>query len=321
MTKGTAPPAGAPAIAPRAQGHEGSGEIVEVGEGVQDFKVGDRITYNPFAPKTLQGCGKCVYCLTGRPLGCTARPPMTDGGCMAEYQSIDNRALYKLPDNVSFDVGALIEPFGVGYHGVLETVRTQPADTIAILGPGTIGLAALIAAKLATPKRIMITGTNSDEAVRFKVAKELGADDVINVQKEDAIAKVKELSDGLGADIVVEAVGGLHPQLIPGIKMLRYEGTLVLIGHPSSETGGGMQFTDVVAPIDGGTYNEVILRRKKILGSWIYDPITYVKILSLLERKLINLEPLITHRLPLTEATKGFEAGLKQEGIKVILNP
>ena len=116
-------------------GHEGAGEVAEVGAGVEDFVVGDRVTYNPHAPRTNQFCGKCIFCLTGRPLGCPERPNMrlTDGGCMAEYQSIKATALFKLPRNVSYDVGSVVEPFGVSYHGVLETSSLKEDQTIVFL--------------------------------------------------------------------------------------------------------------------------------------------------------------------------------------------
>jgi L-iditol 2-dehydrogenase len=299
-------------------GHEGAGEVVEVGEGVENFEVGNRVSYNPFAPRTNQFCGECYFCLTGQPLGCQAKIPVTkrtfmhDGGSMAEYQSINAKALYKLPDNVTYEVGALLEPFGVSYHGVLEASSLKTGQTIVILGPGTIGLFALIAAKTVTPKQVIITGTTKDEAVRFKLARELGVDVLINVDEDDPVKKVMELTDGVGADVVVEAVG--IPLLTQGLKMLRYGGEYIAIGHPP--------FSDkTVASIDGLTYNDLILERKKILGSWIYDTLTWVRMIRLLERKLVNLKPLITHRLPLKDAVKGFELGLKQQCVKVMLLP
>ncbi|MDQ1279656.1 MAG: L-iditol 2-dehydrogenase [Thermoproteota archaeon] len=302
---------------PRAgpMGHECAGEVVEVGEGVQNVKTGDHVTYNPFALRTNQSCGECYFCLTGQPLGCAKRPPTTsDGGCMAEYMAVDSRSLFKLPENVPYEIGALIEPFGVSYHGVLESSSLKPSQTLVILGPGTIGIAALIAAKLVTPEQIIMTGTNADEAVRFKLAKTLGATELINVQKEDPVKKVRELTDDVGADVVLEAVGGHHPQLITALKMLAYGAECIVIGHPE-------RVEEPVASIDGVTYNHVITRRQKIIGSWIYDTLTYMRIIKLLQRKLVDLKPLLTHELPLSEAEKGFELGFKQECIKVMLKP
>lgn len=305
---------GAPAQPPRAMGHEGSGEIVEVGEGVKNIAVGDRVTYNPFALRTNQGCGECYFCLSSQPLGCVKRTSSSEGGAMAEYQAIDARAIFKLPDNVPYEIGALIEPFGVSYHGVLEASSLKPSQTFVILGPGTIGIAALMAAKLVTPGQIIMTGTTSDEAVRFGVAKKLGADVLINVQKEDAVKRVRELTDNLGADVVLEAVGGHHPQLIPALNMLAYGGEAIVIGHPD-------RVETPVASIDGITYNQVITRRQKIIGSWIYDTLTYVRIIKLLQWNRVDLKPLLTHELPLSDAVKGFEMGFKQECIKAMLKP
>lgn len=308
-------PPGAPAVPRRAIGHEVAGEVVEVGAGVTDVVVGDRVTYHIAALKTLQNCGKCYPCLTGHPLGCLqGRSAVSGGGGMAEYQLLNSEALFKLPDNVPYEIGALVEPFAVGYHPVIEESSLQPSQTIVILGPGTIGLCALIAAKLVTPGKTIMTGTNGDVPVRFKLAKELGANVLINVQQEDAVKRVLELTNNAGADVVVECIGGKYTQAIPGFKMLAYGGEYIGIGHPDAD------LKDAVV-MEGSVYTRMQFQRQRIIMSWIYDIVTYWRILKLLELGLVDLKPLITHRVPLTEAVKGFEMGLKQECVKAMLFP
>lgn len=308
-------PAGLPPGTRRAIGHEVAGEVVEVGAGVTDVAVGDRVTYHIAARKTLQNCGKCYQCITGNPLGCIeGRTPVSDGGGMAEYQSLDAKALFKLPDNVPYEIGALVEPFGVGYHPVIEQSSLKPSQTIVILGPGTIGICALIAAKLVTPGMVIMTGTNGDVPVRFKLAKQLGADYLINVQEEDPVKKVAELTKKAGADVVVECIGGKSTQAIPGFRMLAYGGEYIGIGHPDAD------LKDAVV-MEGSLYTLMQHQRQKIIMSWIYDIVTYYRILKLLELGRVDLKPLITHRVPLADAAKGFEMGLKQECVKAMLFP
>lgn len=295
---------------PHILGHEGAGEIVELASDREKLRIGDRVCYNPFVGRRNQFCGQCYFCLSGQPLGCRDRRTTGERGCMAEQVHVESTAVYRLPDSVPFDVGALVEPFAVSYHAVLEVANLEVGGSLVIQGPGTIGLSALISAKLKEPGLIVVTGTEADEKVRLKRARELGADVVVNVDREDPVETVRDLTDGRGVDVVVETVG--VPLLQQGLRLLRFGGEFVAVGHPE----GARPVT-----LNGQDYNEMIRGRKRILGSWIYDTVTWIRVLELLERGSIDLRPLITHRLPLQDALKGFDLSLAKDCVKVILEP
>lgn len=295
---------------PHVLGHEGAGEIVELADAGVELRVGDRVCYNPFVGRRNQFCGRCYFCVSGQPLGCRDRRTTSEGGCMAEQVHVESAAVYRLPDNVPFDIGALVEPFAVSYHAVLEVANLEVGGSLVIQGPGPIGLAALIAARLKEPGLVVVTGTDADEKVRLKRARELGADAVVNVDREDPVETVRDLTDGRGVDVVVETVG--VPLLQQGLRLLRFGGEFVAVGHPQDARP---------VTLDGRDYNDVIRGRKRILGSWIYDTTTWIRVLELLDRGRVDLRPLITHRLPLQGALSGFELAFAKDCVKVILEP
>lgn len=299
----------------RPLGHEGSGEIVEVGKDVEGFEVGDRVTYNPFIARDKGFCNVCEYCLTGNPLGCSKRRLTSLGGTMAEYAPIRGDALYRLPDNLSYEEGALCEPFAVGLSAVHEVAGFKAGQSAAILGPGPIGLCTLLAAKLASPSLIVVTGLSVDRSPRLELASRLGADVTVNVEEEDPIERIMEISGGLGVDAVFEAIG--VPLVQQGLRMLKFRGKFMGIGHPVWSEGPEQS----TIPFTAADYLNMQHRRLNLVGHWIYDTSTWVKMMKLLEARRVDLKPLATHRLPLTEAEKGFQLAFRRECVKVLLVP
>ncbi len=299
----------------RPLGHEGSGVIVEVGREVEDWQKGDRVTFNPFTAKDNQFCGKCEHCISGNPLGCAQRRITSLGGVMTEYVPIRADALYRLPDHISYEAGALCEPFAVALGAVGDVARFNPGQSVAVLGPGPIGLCTLIAAKLVSPSLSVVTGLSIDRSPRLEMAKQLGADETIDVESEDLLAKVKAITGGVGVDVVFEAVG--TPLLRQGLGLLKFQGKYVGIGHPSSSDG--LESKNI--PLSFADYLNMQYKRLSVTGHWIYNTSTWVNMMKILETKRVDLAPLATHRLPLAEAEKGFQLAFRKECVKVLLIP
>ena len=184
-------------------GHEFSGEVVEVGSSVEGFEVGDRVV-----PETsYHVCGVCLPCRTGRYNACAERLILGysfDGG-FAEYCAVPSRLVHHLPDNVSFEAGALCEPLAACLNGIFDRTEITPGDIVAIAGPGPIGLLCLQLVK-SQGAYVILCGASGDEE-RLDLGKKLGADVVLNVEEQDPIDAISELTDGTGCDAFIECSG------------------------------------------------------------------------------------------------------------------
>jgi len=286
---------------PLILGHECSGEVVEVGENVNNVKVGDRVAIEPGFP-----CRTCNYCKEGRYNLCQkirfyGTPPIN--GCFAEYVVADADFVYKLPDSISFEEGALLEPLSVGIHAVRRG-RIKPGDKVAVLGAGPIGLVTLQVAK-AFGASLLISTDKVDYLL--EAAEGLGADVTINVNKEDVVRRVLEVT-GEGVDTVVEASGS--PEALgQAMEIVKRGGTIVQVGiFPEPEFPVKMVYL-----VD----KEIDLR-----GSFRYVN-TYPLAMELVKEGKVKLKPLVTHVLPLTEIKRGFEIARKKlnKVIKVVIRP
>ena len=184
-------------------GHEWAGIVEAVGPDVKRFKVGDRVYADNFVT-----CGICEACKRKDYANCRATRSVgtvnTWDGCYAEYMQMPERHVYPLPDELSMDEGALIEPASIAYDAFRDVTLTQN-DTAVIFGTGAIGMVAVWLAKYYGAGEVILVG-RTDE--KLKIALQIGADHVINGKNEDAVAKIKELSLGKkGANLVVETSG------------------------------------------------------------------------------------------------------------------
>lgn len=185
---------------PIVMGHEFSGVVSAVGADVKNYKVGDRVIAQP-----LLTCGECENCRAGRPNICLNRGGlgMNMNGAYADAVRVPEKMLYRLPDEMTWEQGALVEPLAVALHAVNLT-PFQLMDTVMIVGAGTIGLLTLMAARLKGAGKIIITDANIH---RLDVARALGADMAVNVKEQDPVEIVKAETNGAGAPAVIEAVG------------------------------------------------------------------------------------------------------------------
>lgn len=212
---------------PFVLGHEPGGTVVEVGEGVTNLSVGDRVALEP--GKT---CGHCEFCRTGRYNLCPdviffATPPVD--GVFCEYVAHEAGLCFKLPENVSTLEGALIEPLAVGFHAARQGGACA-GQTAVVTGAGCIGLVSMMALKAMGVSRVYISDVMEK---RLEKALELGADGIINARETDTVEKVRELTGGAGCDLVIETAG-TEVTTRQAIAMTKKGATIVLVGYSAS---------------------------------------------------------------------------------------
>lgn len=287
---------------PMILGHEAAGEVVAVGEEVQNLTVGQRVTIEPGVT-----CGRCTYCKSGRYNLCPqveflATPPFD--GAFCEYIAIRADFLYPIPDSLSDEKAALIEPFSVGLHAVRRG-HLVPGETVVIMGMGPIGMLALAAAKASGASRVI--GVDM-EPFRLEIALKMGATHVIDASKEDAVAAVNRILGNQGADLAIETAGN-GQAVRNAIGSVRRGGRVVLVGlPPQSETA-----VDIGHIVDG----EI-----DIYGVFRYHN-TYAAAVEMLSGDQIDLTPIITDDLPLESAAVAFEKAIheKNRTLKIVIRP
>ncbi len=288
---------------PVVLGHEIAGEIVEIGSGVEGLKTGSKVTTETY----FSTCGHCRYCRSGNINLCLQRKSIGSAlnGGFTNYVLVPAKNIHVLPEHLSFQAGALTEPLACVVHGVLTTPTVSPGDLAVIAGPGAIGLLTLQVVKAAGAKVVML-GTSVDEK-RLELAKQLGADYVLNVQSEDTSKLIQELSvEGLGADVVYEC-SGAGPAATQLLPLLRRRGRYVQIGL----FGKPIQWD-----LDQLCYKEII-----VSGSNASVPSSWTRALQLLENKSVNTGVLISHQLSVQDWQEAFDIFESKQGLKLLLTP
>lgn len=293
-------------------GHEMSGTVVEVGPGVTEFKPGDRVV----GEIVTFYCGKCINCRTGRINICANMKPADQrihyisGGAFAKYVVWPAQHLHHLPEGIGLKEAVLIEPTAGSFHSLIERIDLKAGESLVILGPGARGLILLQIAKAVGAYPIIISGLSRDEKVRLKLAKEFGADKVVNAEKEDLLEIVKQMTNGIGADVVVENTGS--PKAVEETLDLARPGGRILI------SGGGIR-GGITASID--TY-KIIVKELDIKGEISHLWTSWRNAINLVAQGKVNLKPLVSHVFPLKEWEKGFDlAATSAEALRVALVP
>jgi 2-desacetyl-2-hydroxyethyl bacteriochlorophyllide A dehydrogenase len=280
-------------------GHEFTGDIYEVGEGVADLKKGDRVVAVGFRP-----CGECYWCKKQLPARCSHMKLVGEHlpGAMAEYVLIPNagfnRTVYKLPSTLSYEEAACVEPFGVGSFSVRRS-KVSPDDTVAVIGAGIIGLGIIQLLKAAGVKRVL---ASARRPARIEAAKKSGADLVIDASKDNATDAILKATGGLGADVVFECAGQ-QETFDQSIAIARGGGKVVLVALYEKP----LSFD----PLAVDNKNLTLLG---ILGGH------FPSVLDFLNAGKINPKILISHRFPLAKAKEAFETSITApDAIKVML--
>jgi len=282
---------------PRILGHDFSGVIEEFGKEVKGFSKGDRAT-----AEIVRYCGNCHFCKIGNYQLCANAVYIgfEIDGAFAEYVVAPAKNVFKIPSNVSFEEAAIMEPVALALH-VMDFVQPKIGEIMAVLGQGPIGLVQTQVAKLCGMKVVVI----EPSLERLKLAKEFGADYVINPDKENVKDAISKATDGLGVDYSVEAVG-LQKTVDQAMEITRKGGKVIIVGASKGLRGPPIRHEDIAcyAVSDGGT-------RK------------YSIALSLVSQRKINVKKLITNEIPLERLPKTMEllADGKLTAIKVIVKP
>ncbi|QIQ22289.1 zinc-dependent dehydrogenase [Zophobihabitans entericus] len=289
---------------PSVIGHEFSGEVVEVGTGVTNFQCGDAVAVDPVIP-----CCSCVYCLSGKENVCKNRQAIgyEFDGAFAEYLRIPAIALktgnvFKVPQGISFEAAALAEPLACCINGQ-KNVGIELGDTVVILGAGPIGLMHIMLARLSGAKTIIVSELNEK---RRLAALDCGADLVVDSSKENLDEKIKQLTDGMGADVVIMAIG--VPALVnPALSLVRKGGRVNLFAGFSA---GDMSNIDV---------NLIHYNELSITGASALSRQGYQTALNLISSGKINVEKLVTHRFKLDDINAAFACALDGAAIKILI--
>ena len=283
---------------PTVMGHEVAAIVAEVGGGVRDFKPGDRITVDVFI-----NCGRCYQCRTGHSNVCDHREIYGKRrGAYAEYAVLPERALCKVPDKLSMEEVALLENLGVAVHAV-EHARHDPGDLAVIIGCGPIGI---MAAQTMVAQGVDVVLTDVVKP-RLDVAEEISGGTVIDVSKDDPVERISELTNGKGADFVLEAAGS-PSALDQALDVVKTRGTVVTIG-----TFG--------KPVSFNPFFKMTRREISLMSSIGRTWETWRRMMQLIESESLNLKPLITKILPMEKYQEGFELVKSHDIMKVLLQP
>jgi threonine 3-dehydrogenase len=287
---------------PKVLGHEFSGIVVEVGEGVRSLKVGDKVAGEPHIP-----CGNCYYCRVGKAHICeNLRLYGVDTlyGSFTKYTILPESIAVKIPDDIDFEVAALFEPFGVALHAVNDA-EIRPGDVVVVLGCGPIGLYIQQLARLSGASKVIGVEVSR---YRLELAAKVGvADELIDASTTDPIKQVLKLTNGRGADVVIEASGSVVA-IKNSLEIAAKSGRIVQVGTASK-----------YVEIDPNVLINKELRISGIFGRLMFD--TWYKVIELVRSGKVNLLQVVTHKMPLEQAQEAFELLTRGEAGKILFIP
>lgn len=284
-------------------GHEFSGRIVELGKNVNTVRLGD--TFSVLGATAVQ-CGLCEFCESGEFMFCKSRRGMGHGvnGAFTRYAAVRPNQLFAIPESVSLEDAALVEPLAVAVHVVEEMAQFKLGDVVLLSGPGPIGLLCL-KMLVAHGLKVIVAGTREDE-MRLNMALQYGADTIIKVDKENLKEIILEKTDGAGVALAIECAGA-EASVRNCMESLKPLGNYVQVGHFGK---------DLRIPWDLVTF-----RQLKIRGSVGYTKATWKRTMEILGQDALTVGDVITHRLKLEDWKKGFDLMEQKKAIKILLNP
>lgn len=287
-------------LEPMIMGHEFCGEVTQCAESVEKLKVGDLVAVYP-----VNFCGECEMCRKGDVHLCLnkrAYGVLAENGAFAEYLCVPEKCCFPVAPGVSPAIGSLMEPLAVAYRGVGH-LGDLTGKSVFLAGTGTIGLLAMVCAKIKGAGKIFVSDMDDD---RLQVAKDLGADVIINPSREDPKAVVLAHTNDMGVDCGIEAVG-IAPTVQQVMSVLRFGGNAVWIGNNRKMIEMNMQ--------------EVVTRELKISGTFLYGYKEFGEVVALLNEGKLDVRPLISKEIRLDEACTYFEKLKNHEDhlIKVVV--
>ena len=285
---------------PLVPGHEFAGEVADIADDVSGWEIGDRV-----AVGLVIGCGQCQMCRRGDENLCADLKEIGFhvDGAYAEYVRVPARCLHRIPESMSYEDGASVDPLASAYRGI-RRMTPQPSDHVVIFGPGPIGLYALQALRASGVASLTVIGQHTGP--RMDAALRLGADQAVDSTRQDIISAISAITDGSMASLVVEATG--NPEVLNQILSICAMDARVLILGIFHENAC---FTPAT----------LVRGELRLEGSFCYSWTDFELSLGLIRRGAVSNRYLITHTLPLDQIGQALEVISRQEAIKVILHP
>ena len=285
---------------PLVPGHEWSGTVSELGEGIDDLAVGDRVVCEGMIP-----CNRCRRCKEGETQLCLNYDQIgfTRGGGYGEYVLVPRHVVHNLAEGVSFAAGSLVEPASCVLRG-FSRANPQPGETIGVIGIGTLGSLALRFGRLYAPGKLVAYGIREPE---LGLATALGADSVVHVVQEDPVAATGRLVGG-GLDLVLETAGAVEAVEL-ATRLVRPGGRVVLLG-----IAGEGRVLELPA-------DRIVLGDVNVIGNFSYSTSAFTGVVQLLEKGLVELDSIVTHRFPADRFEEAFALMDNRDGVvgKVLL--
>lgn len=292
---------------PFIQGHEWGGTVVKLGANVKSLKISDRVV-----AENHKGCGLCVMCRRGKYNLCEVartRDPAyklyghTAPGAFAEYAARPASILHTIPDNVTFEEGAIVNQGAMGLHAY-RRCRIEAGDMVAVIGPGLVGLITLQLARAVGADRVIVVGRGP----RLELARELGADVLIDYTTGDTVKQIREATGGLGVDVAFECAG-TPAAVTTALGCVRRGGRVALVGMTGNK------------PVELNT-DRIPLDEIDVYGVRS-SPNAYPELIKLIASGKINVKKLVSRVYPLDKINDAFDAFRQREGgaIRMVIRP
>ncbi len=292
---------------PAVPGHEPLGTVVSIGDRAAKrwgIDIGDRI-----AVETMLSCHHCGPCLGGSYHLCDTRRiysyiPLSDEpglwGSYSQYMYLDpNAVVHKVDKTLAPEIAVMFNPLGAGFRWGVEIPQTGPGDTVVIMGPGQRGLASVLACRAAGADKIIVTGLEAD-ARKMEIARTFGADATIDVQNEDPRQRILELTNGRGADVVLDVSSYATEPIVQAVDFARMGGCIVLAGVKGFK------------PIPGFISDKVVMKELTIKGAIGVTQSGYASAIRLLEKRSHPVELMHTHDFKLEDAELAIKTLARQ---------
>lgn len=292
-----------PCTPPFIMGHELVGTVEQTLDNVSDIRPGDRVTIQPH----LYSCGTCAVCKAGFPQFCKDKRTVgiDRDGAMTNFVAVPASCIHHVPEKIPDNLACILEPFSMIYGNIVPAIRREQAQTVVIIGAGQVGMMALTAAKSAGCPHVIISGTTRDTEFRFPIAHKLGADETIDSLTCSFPERILELTDGIGADIILDASGS-EVAISEAMKAVKKGGLLLAMGMTRTAT--------ISIPWD------VCLKKAIRIQFFMQSNYEYMdEAIQAFADPYTDLSPLITKEMPLSRWKELFEYMDTHDTLKNIL--
>lgn len=286
---------------PVVLGHEFSGIVVEIGNQVKRIKVGDRVTA---LPSTAVCCGVCEHCRSGNYMFCSERKSMGSGinGGFTKYVVVREDMVYIIPNHLSLEEAALSEPLACAVKAIEELTSIQVGDTVLLSGPGPIGLICL-SLLIMKGCKVIVAGTSAD-SVRLEIAREMGADLIVNINEVNLQGVIDKVTGFRGVDVSIEC-SGAAASIASCLQGVRKRGKYIQVGIVGKE---------IIVNFD-----LILFKQLQVFASYAHSLETWDRLMQIWEQNKIKLKPVITHKIPLSLWKQAFDVCEQRIGGKVLL--